>query len=63
MNKNLFIYAYLILLRGMSKDEDERCELLGKIRDIEYKGLHRLGLQQEFDAFMYKYGLNLEYLK
>jgi hypothetical protein len=58
-NKEFFIYAYLVLLRGMSNDKNEKRKLRDRIYKIE---LPFLLLRNEFDAFMYKYGLNKDWL-
>lgn len=59
-SKEFFIYAYLVLLRGMLNNKNERRNFLNEIYDKERGGTELLG---KMDAFMYKYGLNLKYLK
>jgi hypothetical protein len=60
-NEKFFIYAYLVLLRGMSNDEDVKRELLSKIYDKESgNGIKCL---YEMNVLMHKYGLNTHWLK
>jgi len=64
-DKEFFTYAYLSLLRGMSDDESERQAILKRIYICESSGLLISGLRptEKMDSFMWKYGLNIDYLK
>ncbi|KKM72552.1 hypothetical protein LCGC14_1419280 [marine sediment metagenome] len=57
-NKDFFIYAYLVLLRGMESNENKKRKLLARIHKKEQGGTQ---LIHDIDAFMNQYGLNFKY--